>query len=1217
MASSFTESQRRCIESLDTNLVISAGAGTGKTFTLTQKISWMLENHVIGSIDEVLAITFTKKAASEIKTRVRSMLRSKGMRDQAVLVDGAWISTIHSMCSRILKEHALEFGIDPVFEDMSDLERDELLDMCIEETVAGRSAQPGSDGIDELSAVLDPDEIKGCIRSLIDMSVLSELGFSSVEMGPAAHSPKTMAMGLVDRLKRSISELEELHREREASKRPSDAYVKALTGAISARTAMIDALERAISGEDAHQDVCKVIASFGKSVSKKLHHSYAVENAVIGEDAQWVSGCCVELLGGIEQAILERLVNVASAVSDMFDAEKARLGKLDNNDLLILALRCLDEHPEVSRAYRERFSLILVDEFQDTSSMQIKIIDRLFASERAQLCTVGDAQQSIYRFRGADVNVYERFIGDSGAEPVELEVNFRSHPDILAFSNSIFGQDGVFDRRFLRLVAGKSWESGEVYSCPRVNLILTTRATTNGAKVDDARRFGAAEIAERLARMREGGARPEEMVVLLGRMSNAAVYTDALKARGFDVVIAGGSGFWETPESAMVGDMLAVLANPLDDAALFGLMSSGLLPIGDDCLLRVLKAGLSVKGRSRVSAGVSELARRFEEGEDDPESPLGLLCKLIRDARKMMGHARVSEILEWIVTDSGHLAHLQEQGAQGSASAANILKAIRFVEDQEDRGERGAVELSRTYAKQREANVKSGPGTLINGEGSAVRIMTIHASKGLEFPIVALADFEMSSGGGSKRITAQMLDGRSYAKVACPNEIDGLDLSVLKELSNVRTDADTIPNPATELAEASSYSNYARALLNFERGEEFAEARRKLYVGITRASQALIVLIDAKKSNSKNASPGKRIKAARNTLARDICTALFDAGVECDGTSDVFFPEEDVEFDYGGSIPGVLNVVDLIVDESGKVQVQDRPGYEPSAPDDPPDSVAVPEYRGRRGIDMFFAAPAETRGMFSYSSISEFWHGEGGVSDSESPSTEASTVTMHDGGAVSSDGSVRDVDGDSATDVGSAFHAIAEFMVTTGLLGRGEVSPPSRERVEAIARFYNVTSTDRLERAVSAWVTSDVATRAASYPNIGAEVPFCIEFPSGADGDGPALLNGELDLLCTDSSGECAFVVDYKTGGTVRETPEALRDKHMLQSMCYAYALLRNGVREIDMVFVRVEQIEKNGQPQTVWYRYTSDDLDRIEGCIAEVLTASYGTSHEGGTGRE
>ncbi len=216
----------------------------------------------------------------------------------------------------------------------------------------------------------------------------------------------------------------------------------------------------------------------------------------------------------------------------------------------------------------------MVDEFQDTSQLQIDMIARLAGPRCAHLCTVGDAQQSIYRFRGADVNVYEAHkkamrADEVGALYVELTKNFRSHGDVLSFVDRVFEQSTVFGEAFMSLEPNEQRPSCYRGSAPRIDLVLSVQPAGRGTGVRtaDAKRAGAEAIARRFAALREDGHAPGDMVVLLGKMSRAGMYAEALRAEGFECVVTGGSLFASAPEVRVVARFVEALANPANTAA--------------------------------------------------------------------------------------------------------------------------------------------------------------------------------------------------------------------------------------------------------------------------------------------------------------------------------------------------------------------------------------------------------------------------------------------------------------------------------------------------------------------------------------------------------------------------------------------------------------------------------------------------------------------------
>ena len=203
-----TEAQRACVQCFGRPLVVSAGAGSGKTFMLTRRIAYALahpELSGVESIDQVLAITFTTLAAGEIKARVRSTLRSVGMIDQAALVDSCWISTIHGMCSRMLHEHALELGLDPQFGLIDDVDAEKLRTEAVNETIASisQSLENGESSTDDAFAQLFAsygESVKDMVGRLLDAAASVPDGLDALDFGPQAQDPHNIARKVYDAL---------------------------------------------------------------------------------------------------------------------------------------------------------------------------------------------------------------------------------------------------------------------------------------------------------------------------------------------------------------------------------------------------------------------------------------------------------------------------------------------------------------------------------------------------------------------------------------------------------------------------------------------------------------------------------------------------------------------------------------------------------------------------------------------------------------------------------------------------------------------------------------------------------------------------------------------------------------------------------------------------------------------------------------------------------
>ena len=1178
MAANYTDAQRQCIESTDKRLVVSAAAGTGKTFTITQKICWMMQHGQLDGIDQVLAITFTKKAAGEIKARIRSTLRAAGLHSQALLVDGAWISTIHGMCSRILKAHALEAGVDPGFKIIDEREADKLLEQAVETSLAQAGKQDMREGLFYDFKANSPwstdTSVSSIVSRLICAAKSSPDGFDSIYIGPAPASPADIAIGLSRRLEESIELYE-----------ACDCQTKKFQTGLLARQQLRESLQAVIAGD-------ATFASLGKALDCPIHPMSANDYPDIVERfaddvVAWKHACC-ELRAYRSYDLMQEALELSKNVKQAYDDLKAEEGWLDNDDLMVLAYKLLAAHPEIADEYKDQFKLLMVDEFQDTSQLQIDIIS-LITGEDAQLCTVGDAQQSIYGFRGADVNVYDRFIAESGAEPVKLETNFRSHGGVLEFANRIFEQPRVFGSRFLYLHEGRPHSKDREYGIPRAQLISIrgkkrhAKNHPDGVNSTTRRQYAAAAIAREFSHYRENGCNPGDMVLLLGVMSNVDIYANALRAEGFEVVVAGGSGFWASHECKLVAAMLGVLSNPHDTLCIYNLLTLGLVPTRDSALVDIVCPREGLKRR---------MDRGFAAIDDESLPELSLLAGLVDDATERIGTQHISTIVSQMLSDSGYMDRLRAKGSQGTAACANLLKAIGFIEDFERDHAYSINRVADAFIDMVERGGKEGPGVLMSGESEAVRIMTIHASKGLEFPVVAVAEFE--KGSQSSAFCCKSYRGKTFAIIQPRSSLS--DFGKLKEAASQYTKCLEAPD-IDDVGKISDRASFENCVCAFIAKEELGEEKRKFYVALTRASEGIVVCAPYENSG-KGVSEG--------SISEDVCTAFFGSA----GDDVLEYPAESGMFSYGQGMTGRYMAYTLSTDvDTGDILCEGEDLRVADAPEDPV-PASIPRNMPRNDMVVERRSVAKAAGMFSYSSIApahaqRVFH----TADDEHDYMGALLLT----------------DEDSATELGSAFHATAEFMALSGMLGghgqdapgSGIVEKPASARVNAIVSWFGLSQRQRARylRALDCWCGCEVSKRAAQYANVQAEVPFCMEFPAkgslaegacdDADSNDPLFINGEIDLLCSDAGGTRAFVVDYKTGGSEGESDEELHEKHLLQSMCYAYALLSSWALSVEMVFVRVEHIDANGEPQTVPYSYDRSQLPIIEKTIAGALMSA------------
>ena len=522
----------------------------------------------------MLAITFTKDAAAEIRDRVRRALIEEGMDEEALTVDDAWISTIHGMCSRILRAHALELGIDPEFTVLTDT--DELMDQAVEH-VLGRATAP--DAAPELAASLTAlyawypmageggpfgagTTIKGLVRDLLELS--SQL--------PGGMDDVCVARGQAD-----TSAL-------------ADAYRAAL-GASKAATekaqVALDAIDAFEASGKTMEDVARLMMSCSMPRASKAFPKEQVE--LLKAEAADAFINIVLACGG---PALDALVGLARSVEAQYHAQKAGQSALDNNDLLRMAYEALRDYPAIRAAYEGRFKMVMIDEFQDTDQMQVDLIRYLTGAGKRALSTVGDAQQSIYRFRGAEVEVFrrqKRKVGSTTAsetvatsdapagELVKLVRNFRSHDEVLRYVARVFdGDTGGLMQGFLDLEPSDEREDKLKAKASRRQAIFVAGGSTQERTQAKAR-----AIAERFQALVKAGPPQGSMVLLLGRMTNADVYAQAFRDQELDCVIAGGSVFAQAAEVQTVRALVCALANPADTAqGLMPLLASPMFALG-------------------------------------------------------------------------------------------------------------------------------------------------------------------------------------------------------------------------------------------------------------------------------------------------------------------------------------------------------------------------------------------------------------------------------------------------------------------------------------------------------------------------------------------------------------------------------------------------------------------------------------------------------------
>ena len=1208
--STLTPQQRACVEHVNGPLLVSAGAGSGKTFMLTQRIAYALLNPELSGvtdIDQVLAITFTEAAAAEIKARVRNKLREEGMADQALKVDACWISTIHGMCSRFLHENALELGLDPQFGLIGDIEQARLLSQCMDEVLRTSSGQ-----FDALFDEYGKDKAARMVLDLLAQASNVRGELKSLMVAPCM-DPHEIARNMYD----AIIAVDATARQ--------DVNTKGKQGTIAPKIRDMAEGEfgwrtfERLDAQDAptYRELLTAIAGIPTDLYRGSKEPFATAVALF---RQTVIKLRRECEMGLADAARSSLVGMAREVHRLYEQRKAALGVLDQDDLIHKTLDAFENAPEMESRYRDKFRLIMVDEFQDTSELQIALISHLTNGDQ-RLCTVGDTQQSIYRFRGADVGTYlahkrhmRELETDAGGLACELDRNFRSHGDIIRFVNKLFSQERVFGSdEFIKLGFDEKHAENPRNDFPDVARIeVIAHSSEHGKGVSSADRvpFEAEAIAERFCTLHETGSancRWADMVILLGRMTNAEVYAQALRRRGAPCTITGGSGFKDTPEALLVASLCSALTNPLNSEAMGDVLASDMFGLGSDELLTL---ATSPEGRRRDFWGGMTACVSGEPafGGAPFSARAKLAASVLRHAASSLDTGTLSSMLDEIAVESGYLTRLQAQGPQGMAQAANFFKALRMVEDAESSNpSEGPAQVCTRYLQAIDGGVKERPGSLNTDEQDAVRILTIHSSKGLEYPIVALADFNGSAGGPNSNLALECTCGHVYVSLTPGSSKPELkDPPKLSEPMIARlAEANALEEPASLGDEDLTAGSFHEALKARRDTEELAEGRRKFYVGATRPREALIIAVNF------TATKGS---ASKDDCINDLRASLFG--------EDGAWHSAPEGIDYSGTTPAIVSYTRLALDEDGQViavreetsEAADEEQQELEeqdaalGSDKPPITrLSVPEMprKGEFVCDLtpvrlpYNSARAAT---FSYSSIAAH-----DAEAAQEDKAEAQPVETDEELVVAP---ARPHHA-SATAFGSALHQACQFMAEDLAWrkdqGAGDtaLAMPADERLRACLATWDAPATelDALRGACARWMASDAAAQAASLDALVPEAPFYVAL-QGTQGE-PIHLEGAIDLLCHDAPAQQgeprrAFIVDYKTGGSADETADDLLAKHDLQARCYAYVALAQGFDEVELAFVRVEQPDpaRPGKPQEVRYRFTRADKQALHELI-------------------
>lgn len=1209
----WTESQTRAITASGGSVLVSAGAGSGKTAVLAERcVHFIADARPPCAANRLLVVTFTEAAAAQMRDRIAAALRGRletapsneRLRRQLALIDTAAISTIHAFCKRTLDRHFAHAGLDPatsvmdahdamlmrretaraVFDRFG--ERDDRLGRAFDGFVSAYAPVGESRLHDQVLA------IDNFLSSLPDPDAWIADARSRLSGGSADGLSEPWVGLLIDRLRGELDEQSSFVRRQlggMAGKSPSLAgHVACLTEyqtAIAGWRAHVQA-QASPAGVDA---VCESIRAFEfpaiPRMGKKIDalppaEGAAYQAASIGlrgirkrllaerlQDAyarfstsEWADG--IERIGGHASTLLD----LVAAFRQRYRQAKSDVGVLDFSDLerrMLDLLRAEDNG--VAARLRDRYEHVLVDEYQDVNPIQAEIIRRVSREHDAgrpdNLFAVGDVKQSIYRFRLAEPRLFldrmrnaqrrpphdvagedvARVAIPPGRRPsnepqgvvIDLVENFRSARGVIDAINTLFERlmaedmSGVSYDDHARLVHGGA-ESGAAGRGPACELHILERAPTIDSPDDSA--SGAAfdweriereayVVARRILDLASSGVSFGDMVVLLRSMAHRGpLFVRTLARLGVPVFADVPGGFLDSLEIRDMLSLLGLLDNQQQDIPLAAVLRSPLFgePLADSELVEI-RVSASSRAFNRAVVGYARDGRH-----PALRSRLSGLLTRLGVWRQQVRRRPLADVIWEIYESTGYPAHVSglPDGAQRRANLIGLHdRARRFGEF----GRHGLYRFLRFVEDLAEAETDLEPGHVAASADDVVRVMSIHRSKGLEFPVVIAAElgkqFNLSDARGS------ILFDRSL----------GLGLEAVDV--ERRVTYPTLPH---------------RLVAHAVRSESLAEELRVLYVALTRAKERLVLVgtgslsgVDERREQYSGhdgviplldrqtaASMLDWLVAAVCCQAPDVAT--FHAGANAAGSASLFAVRM-----YGAD-----EIDDWVVEPPSRQGVKERldrcARFEPIAPDSVgPDAAAVVEKANRR-LTSAYPAIALTRvpAVAAASELKRRWM----LNADEAEPAESWPRVVASGGGVGSLERRFDLpaimggqDGSIAAARGTAVHTFLELVELrrpcdepdlceqlSGMLQRGVLTAEEARSIDmgAIAWFFGTTLGSRLRER-------DTRVH-REWPFVTGVAPRHYE-PSAV-----ALASGDLMLVrgivdCVFDAGQGWEVLDYKT----------------------------------------------------------------------------------------
>ncbi len=847
---------------LDRCILVEAAAGTGKTTSMVERMLALLRTGKCANVRNMAAVTFTRKAAAELRSRFQVALERAGRqtegsekeRLEAALarVEQCFIGTIHSFCARLLRERPVEAGVDLSFEEIDEEADRRLRAEAWDAFASGLVADDPHAFLDDLDRLgLRIADLRSAFEDFADFPDVQEWPLPPADVHPDCE----WARSELDRYLERINAL--------APMLPWEAGNDTLIPQLKRMPRIVSHYER-LDRPDQLMEVLEFFDKGAKVVLKEWKKTgrFSADDAR-EEQAAWErfrDGVARPALAAWRELRYRTVMRLMTAARERYDELRRERGQLNFQDLLMRSAALLRENPAVRGYFQSRFSHLLVDEFQDTDPIQAEVIFLLVSSDPGEsdwrkckprpgsLFLVGDPKQSIYRFRRADIVTYneaKQTVVAGGGEVVNLSANFRAAAPIIAWVNEIFAPgdpscdasgrallrfppaDAPESPSYVRLEAGREEGAGGEL-CGIYRLCIPERCSRMEQAVEEEADIIARTIRGALDRgvtvprtnkqLGEGmgsEARPDDFMIVTRNTGKLSIYARALQRYGIPHRVTGGWALNELEELALLYTCLRAVAHPDDPAALVAALRSELFGVSDAALYACKKAG----GTFNYNAGVPHRL-----GAADRENLQDSFARL-RDYSLRLARLPFAAACEGIAADLGLFAQAAARPG-GDVQAGSLGKAVELLRSlQPDIW--SAAQLVEHLGRLVQREEKYDGISALSGSLPAVRIMNLHKVKGLEAAVVFLAD---PSGEYEHEVE---------------RHIDRSGGRILGYLAIYR--GETQYGKGKLLAHPADWETIA------EREREFAkaEALRLRYVAATRAGAATIVTQRCKQ-NSRN-----------------------------------------------------------------------------------------------------------------------------------------------------------------------------------------------------------------------------------------------------------------------------------------------------------------------------------------------------------------------------